>query len=514
VSQIDIGLPDENGRLEILRIHTKNMKLHEENDAEAVDLLEIAKETQGFVGADIAALCTEAAMITIRQKMHLIDVEKDGIDAEILASMAITKSAFKEALDPITPACKARQTQALPSGAQPAAAPEQRRAKHRFIVDDSAIDDNSVIGMHENTMTLLDIFAGDSVIVKGKKKKETVLVCTSDPSCEEGKIKVNGGTRKNLAVKLGDVVGIHKCDAIPYGTSVVVLPFADSIEGITGNLLEVWLKPYFCQTYRPVKVGDTFIVRGNTRAVEFKVDKVEVAAAPAAGQIKSEPAQYCIVSPETLIYCEGETLQRDDDDEMRSVGYDDIGGCREALALIREVVELPIRHPDLFKILGTKPPSGVLLFGPPGTGKTRIARAVANETDASFFVINGPEIMSGQLGKSEENLRSVFEKATESAPAIIFIDELDAIAPRRDGNPGQVECRVVSTLMACMDGMKWERSRVLVIGATNRPDAIDPSLRRFGRFDKEVRTCAQRLRADCCSRPLTLCVSDRHWTSR
>ena len=125
MSQIDIGLPDENGRLEILRIHTKNMKLHEEDDAEAVDLLEIAKETQGFVGADIAALCTEAAMITIRQKMHLIDVEEDGIDAEILASMVITKSAFKEALDPVTPACKARQTQALPSAAQPAASQEQ-----------------------------------------------------------------------------------------------------------------------------------------------------------------------------------------------------------------------------------------------------------------------------------------------------------------------------------------------------------------------------------------------------
>ena len=214
------------------------MKLHKEDD-EAVDLLEIAKKTQGFVGADIAALCTEAAMITIRQKMHLIDVEEDRIDAEILASMAITKSAFKEALDPITPACKARQTQALPSAAQPAAAPEQRRAKNRLIVDNSANDDNSVIIMHENTMTLLDIFAGDSVIVKGKKKKETVLVCTSDPSCEEGKVKVNGGTRKNLAVKLGDVVGIHKCDFVPYGTKVCVLPFANWSEGIIPGILAI-----------------------------------------------------------------------------------------------------------------------------------------------------------------------------------------------------------------------------------------------------------------------------------
>jgi transitional endoplasmic reticulum ATPase len=213
-----------------------------------------------------------------------------------------------------------------------------------------------------------------------------------------------------------------------------------------------------------------------------------------------------------MIFCKGEPVERPDDNDMNSIGYDDIGGCREALAFMK-VVELPIRHPELHKHLGIKPPKGVLLFGPPGTGKTRIARAVANETRASFFVINGPEIMSGQRGKSEENLRDVFQKAIENAPAIIFIDEIDAIAPRRDGNPGQVECRVVSTLMACMDGIKG-RSRVLVIGATNRPDAIDPSLRRFGRFDKEVRTCAQRLRADCCSRPLTLCVSDRHWTSR
>ena len=180
-----------------------------------------------------------------------------------------------------------------------------------------------------------------------------------------------------------------------------------------------------------------------------------------------------------------EPVERPDDDEMNSIGYDDIGGCREALALIREVVELPIRHPDLYKNLGTKPPKGVLLFGPPGTGKTRIARAVANETGAAFFLINGPEIMSGQMGKSEENLRDVFTKATESAPAIIFIDEIDAIAPKREKAQGEVERRVVSTLLTCMDGMKG-RTRVMVMAATNRPNSIDTALRRFGRFDKEV----------------------------
>ena len=175
---------------------------------------------------------------------------------------------------------------------------------------------------------------------------------------------------------------------------------------------------------------------------------------------------------------------------MDDIGYDDIGGCGKALAMIRECVELPIRHPDLFKNLGIKAPKGMLLYGPPGTGKTRIARAVANETGAHFFLINGPEIMSGQMGKSEENLRNVFTEAEKEAPSIIFIDEIDAIAPKREKANGEVERRVVSTLLTCMDGMKG-RSRVMVMAATNRPNAIDTALRRFGRFDKEVRECAQ-----------------------
>ena len=187
------------------------------------------------------------------------------------------------------------------------AAPEQKRAKKRLIVGNSANDDNSVIGMHENTMTMLDIFTGDSVMVKGKKKKETVLVCVSDALCEEGNVMVNGGARKNLAVELGDVVSIHTCEAM-YGTKVCILPLADSIEGVAGNLFEGWLKPYFSQSYRPVTVGDTFIVRRNMRAIEFKVTAVEVAAAPAAGAAASAAAraQYCLVTPDTQIFCDGE----------------------------------------------------------------------------------------------------------------------------------------------------------------------------------------------------------------
>lgn len=155
------------------------------------------------------------------------------------------------------------------------------------------------------------------------------------------------------------------------------------------------------------------------------------------------------------------------------------------MALIREMIELPLRHPQLFKTLGVKPPRGVLLYGPPGCGKTLIARAVANETGAFFFLINGPEIMSKMAGESESNLRKAFEEAEKNAPAIIFIDEIDSIAPKRDKAQGEVEKRIVSQLLTLMDGIK-KRSSVVVIGATNRPNTLDPALRRFGRFDREI----------------------------
>merc|ERR1719517_236464 len=165
--------------------------------------------------------------------------------------------------------------------------------------------------------------------------------------------------------------------------------------------------------------------------------------------------------------------------------YDDIGGCKKAMAQIREMIELPLRHPTLFKTLGVKPPRGVLLFGPPGSGKTLIARAVANETGAFFFLINGPEIMSKMAGESEGNLRKAFEEAEKNAPAIIFIDEIDSIAPKREKTHGEVERRIVSQLLTLMDGLK-QRSQTIVMAATNRPNSIDPALRRFGRFDREV----------------------------
>merc|ERR1712029_1160677 len=232
-------------------------------------------------------------------------------------------------------------------------------------------------------------------------------------------------------------------------------------------------KPYFLEAYRPIHKHDTFVVRGGMRAVEFKV-------------IETDPAPFCIVAPDTVIHCGGEPIQREDEEgNLNEVGYDDIGGCRKQMAQVRELVELPLRHPQLFKSIGIKPPRGILMYGPPGTGKTLMARAVANETGAFFFLINGPEIMSKMAGESESNLRKAFEEAEKNAPAIIFIDELDAIAPKREKTHGEVERRIVSQLLTLMDGLK-QRSHVIVMAATNRPNSIDPALRRFGRFDREV----------------------------
>nr|KAG5696360.1 hypothetical protein BaRGS_028355 [Batillaria attramentaria] len=209
---------------------------------------------------------------------------------------------------------------------------------NRLLVEEAINEDNSVVSLSQAKMDELQLFRGDTVLLKGKRRRETV------------------------------------------------------------NLFEVYLKPYFLEAYRPIRKGDIFLVRGGMRAVEFKV-------------IETDPAPYCIVAPDTVIHCEGEPVKREEEEEaLNEVGYDDIGGCRKQLAQIKEMVELPLRHPQLFKAIGVKPPRGILLYGPPGTGKTLIARAVANETGAFFFLINGPEIMSKLAGESESNLRKAFEE--------------------------------------------------------------------------------------------------------
>ena len=252
-------------------------------------------------------------------------------------------------------------------------------------------------------MEELNLFRGDTVLLKGKKRSETVAVAIMDEDTDDAKIRINKVVRKNLRCKLGDIVSVSTTGEVPYAKAIHVLPFDDSVEGISGNLFETYLKPYFQEAYRPVKKGDTFLVREGFRPVEFKVMEID--------PIES---QYAIVEPGTIIHCDGDPVKRDEEDKLDEVGYDDIGGVRKQLAMIREMIELPLRHPTLFKTLGVKPPKGVLMYGPPGTGKTMIARAVANETGAFFFLINGPEIMSKMAGDSEANLRRAFEEAEKN----------------------------------------------------------------------------------------------------
>lgn len=352
-----------------------------------------------------------------------------------------------------------------------------RRKPYRLVVDQPTLnDDNSILYLHPDKLTELDLFRGDIALVKGKRHHDTAAVALPDKTCDISSVRMNKVFRQNLRVRLGDVITVHRGGLnVPFGKRIHILPMQDTVETVDGNLFEVYLKPYFLGAYRPVKKGDYFTVHEAMHTVEFKI-------------VETDPAPYCIVAHDTVLYTEGEPLKRENDDDAfgNDVGYDDVGGCLAQMNVIREVVELPLRHPSLFRHLGVKPPRGVLLYGPPGSGKTLIARAIANETGAFFFLINGPEIMSKRSGESESNLRRAFEEAEKNAPAIIFIDEIDCIAPKREKINGEVERRVVSQLLTLMDGMHTCSKPVLVLAATNRPNSIDLSLRRHGRFDREI----------------------------
>lgn len=230
---------------------------------------------------------------------------------------------------------------------------QKKRAANRLMVQETTNEDNSVVTLSPAKMEELKIFRGDNVLIKGKKRKQTVCVVLASPEVEDGQIQMNKVIRKNLRVRLGDFVSCHVLEDIQYGKRIHVLPIDDTVEGITGNLFDIYLKPYFQESYRPVTEGETFIVRGGFRPVEFKVVGVD-------------PGPYCLVAPDTVIHTEGEPIKREDEEKLDDVGYDDIGGCRKQMAAIREMIELPLRHPQLFRTLGVKPPRGVLLYGPPG----------------------------------------------------------------------------------------------------------------------------------------------------
>jgi transitional endoplasmic reticulum ATPase len=349
-----------------------------------------------------------------------------------------------------------------------------KKAPHRLIVDDpiAGLEDNSIIYLHPDKMEELQLFRGEHVLIKGKRRRDTIAIVLTEDTCEVARVQMNKVVRKNLRVFLGDVVSVHNCSDCPYCTKLEIRPFADTVQGLTGDLFESFIRPYFhSSTNRPVRKGDCFTIPGGMREIEFKI-------------IACEPGEYSTVTSQTEFFCEGDAIDREDAEKIE-IGYDDIGGCNRQLGLIRELVELPLRHPQLFTNLGIKPPRGILLYGPPGCGKTLIARAIANETGATFFLINGPEIMSKMQGESEGKLRDIFEDAKTKAPAIVFIDELDSIAPNRDKVNSEGDRRVVSQLLTLMDGMQ-SRANVVVLAATNRPNSIDPALRRFGRFDREI----------------------------
>jgi transitional endoplasmic reticulum ATPase len=306
---------------------------------------------------------------------------------------------------------------------------------------------------------------GDVVIIEGKKRTVAIIWPGYPEDENRGLIRIDGVTRRNAGAGIDEKVGVRKASIQP-AKRVSLAP--------TEPLRIMGGEQYLAQVLqgRPVTRGDIVELGVMGRRIRLVV----TAHQPSADGVFIRRETEVVLSERPA---REETLQ------VPRVTYEDIGGLREEVRKVREMIELPLRHPELFRRLGVEPPKGVLLHGPPGTGKTLLAKAVANETNASFYAISGPEIMSKFYGQSEENLRDVFKQAEENAPSIVFIDELDSIAPKRDEVVGEVERRVVAQLLALMDGLE-SRGRVVVIGATNRPNALDPALRRPGRFDREI----------------------------
>ncbi len=312
-------------------------------------------------------------------------------------------------------------------------------------------------------MEKLSILSGDIILVIGREK--ACAIAGSGYPEDEGLelIRIDGNIRTNARVGIDDKVSVQKSQTAP-AVRVVLAP--------TTQFRLVGGPQYLLRALegRPLMKGQRLRVETVSNPLSFIV-------------VSTQPSGAVVVARNTGIVVKEHIIE--EQAQPTHLTYEDIGGLRREIDLIREMIELPLRHPELFQKLGIDPPKGVLLHGPPGTGKTMIAKAVANETDANFVSISGPEIMSKYYGESEKHLREIFEEAERSSPSIIFIDEIDSIAPKREEVTGEVERRVVAQLLSLMDGLK-ARGQVIVIAATNRPNAVDPALRRGGRFDREI----------------------------
>ncbi|MFB6147175.1 MAG: CDC48 family AAA ATPase [Halobacteriaceae archaeon] len=330
-------------------------------------------------------------------------------------------------------------------------------------------------------MDELDLENGDYIVISGSEGGRAVArVWPGYPEDEgQGIIRIDGQLRQEANVGIDDRVSIESADIQPAHRVTIALPQNLRIRGdVTPHVRDRL-------SGRPVTAGQTvpfsFGLGGLSGAQKIPIRVVDTD--PDGTVVVTDSTEIDVSERPAEEFATGETDSGAP--ETPNVTYEDIGGLDEELEQVREMIELPMRHPDLFDALGIEPPKGVLLHGPPGTGKTLMAKAVANEIDADFQTISGPEIMSKYYGESEEQLREIFDEAEENAPAIIFIDEIDSIAPKREEVGGDVERRVVAQLLSLMDGLE-ERGEVIVIGATNRVDALDPALRRGGRFDREI----------------------------
>jgi transitional endoplasmic reticulum ATPase len=317
----------------------------------------------------------------------------------------------------------------------------------------------------QKTMQKLGISAGDVIEIVGKRTTSAIAWPAYSEDQNRDMLRIDGFTRKNAGEAINEYVVVRPAK-VKTALSLTLAPAdmrlnvdEDFTNFVRNRLME-----------RTLVEGDTTLVMMLGHAIPFMVTK-------------TRPHGIIKVTAETKLAILNEPAP--EGKGLPPTTYEDIGGLHEEIQRVREMVELPLRHPELFQRLGIEPPKGVLLHGPPGCGKTLLARAVANESEANFFSINGPEIMSKFYGESEARLREIFQQAQQNAPSIIFIDELDAIAPKREEVTGEVERRVVAQLLALMDGLSG-RGNVIVIGATNRPGALDPALRRPGRFDREI----------------------------